>query len=37
MAKYIQKKGSFYLPKEEWDIYKFIKKETKPRSIIMAF
>jgi len=37
MAFAFQKAGSFYLPKEEWDVYKYIKKSTFPRSMVMAF
>lgn len=33
----LQKAGAFYMPIEEWEVYEFIRKKTKPRSMILAF
>jgi len=37
MAAFLQKSGAYCMPKEEWEIYQIIKKETAPRSSILAF
>jgi hypothetical protein len=33
----LQKSRAFYMPAEEWEVYEFIRKKTKPRSMILAF
>ena len=37
MALSFQKAGTYYMPMEEWDIYRYIKKKTLPRSTVLAF
>lgn len=33
----LQKSSAFYMPSEEWEVYQFVRKKTKPRSMILAF
>lgn len=37
MAVALQKSGAYYMPKEEWDIYQYLKREKKQRHMVLAF